>query len=133
MMMLKISLILFLNKGVHMEEVMVKTHLIVTDIHEEYHMNWCGKLINARPKLKNGKPIFIIISKSGRIELNTFDIKQIEKTAKLLTNPKGRQSITTDTARIFLKEENGNQKLMGILTHNHIKDYAPMYDKVYKE
>ena len=116
-----------------MEEVMVKTHLIVTDIHEEYHMNWCGKLINAKPKLKNGKPIFIIISKSGRIELNTFDIKQIEKTAKLLTNPKGRQSVTTDTARIFLKEENGNQKLMGILTHNHVKDYAPMYDKFYKE
>ena len=36
-----------------MQEIMVKTHLIITDIHDEYHMNWCGKIANANPKLEN--------------------------------------------------------------------------------
>ena len=48
----------------------------------------------------------------------------------MMTNPKGRASVTTDTSRIFIKEENGNEKLLGILTHNHVKQYAQMYDKV---
>ena len=38
-----------------MEEVAVKTHLIITDIHEEYHMNWCGKIFDTNPKLKIGR------------------------------------------------------------------------------
>ena len=50
-----------------MEEVAVKTHLIITDIHEEYHMNWCGKIFDAKPKLKNGLPIFTIIGSQGRM------------------------------------------------------------------
>ena len=41
-----------------MAEVLVKTHLIITDMHEEYHMNWCGKIIDTKPKIKNNKPIF---------------------------------------------------------------------------
>ena len=28
------------------------------------------------------------------------------------------------------EEENGNEKLMGVLIHNRIKKYAPMFDKV---
>ncbi len=117
-----------------MEEVSIKTHLIVTDIHEEYHINWCGKIAEAKPKFKNGKPIFIIVGSEGRIELNTIDMKQIEKCAKLLTNPRGRQAVTTDKSRIFIKEENGHEKLIGVLTHNHVKSYAPVYDKVgYRE
>lgn len=113
-----------------MEEVSIKTHLIVTDIHEEYHIDWCGKIMDANPKFKNNKPIFIIVGSQSRIELNTADMKRIEKCAKSMTNPKGRSGITTDTARIFIKEKDGNEKLIGILTHNHIKQYAPMYDKV---
>lgn len=115
-----------------MEERFVKTHLIVTDIHEEYHIDWCGKIADAKPKFKDGKPIFIIVGSkdNGRIEFNTTSIKEVEKCAKLITNPRGRAAITTDNCRIFLKEENGNEKLMGILTHNHIKSYAPMYDRV---
>lgn len=113
-----------------MEEVLIKTHLIVTDIHEEYHIDWCGKIMDANPKFKNNKPIFIIVGSQSRIELNTADMKRIEKCAKTMTNPKGRSSITTDTARIFIKEKDGNEKLLGILIHNHIKQYAPMYDKV---
>ena len=113
-----------------MSEVLLKTHLIVTSIHEEYDINWCGKILDAKPKFKNGKPIFIIVGGGGRMEINTIDIKRVEKCAKLVTAPKGRQSITTDTARIFILEEDDNEKLLGILTHHHIKDYAPMYDKV---
>lgn len=113
-----------------MEEVSIKTHLIVTDIHEEYHIDWCGKIMDANPKFKNNKPIFIIVGSQSRMELNTADMKRIEKCAKIMTNPKGRSGITTDTARIFIKEKDGHEKLLGILTHNHIKQYAPMYDKV---
>ena len=40
-----------------MEEVMLKTHLIITDIHNEYHIKWCGKIKDTKPKFKNGKPI----------------------------------------------------------------------------
>ena len=113
-----------------MEEIAVKTHLIITDIHEEYNMNWCGKIIDTKPKIKNGKPIFIIIGSNGRIELNTIDMAKIERNAKLLTRPRGKAAITTDTARIYIQEENDKETLMGILTHNHVKTYAPMFDKV---
>ena len=51
-----------------MEEVSIKTHLIVTDIHEEYHIDWCGKIMDTDPKFKNNKPIFIIVGSQSRIE-----------------------------------------------------------------
>ena len=113
-----------------MAEVLVKTHLIVTDVHEEYNINWCGKIINTKPKIKNGKPIFAVVSSRGRMELNTTDMQRVEKCAKLLTAPKGRQAITSDTAYIYIIEENDKETLMGVLTHNHVKSYAPMFDKV---
>ena len=50
-----------------MEEVMVKTHLIITDIHDEYQINWCGKIAEAKHLLKNGFPLFIIIGTKGRL------------------------------------------------------------------
>lgn len=112
-----------------MKEVFLKSHLITTDIHEEYHIDWCGKLKDTKPKFKNGKPIFIIIGSESRNELNTTDIKMVEKYAKMMTKPKGREAVTTDAARIFIKEENGREKLLGIVTHNHVKTFAPMYDK----
>ena len=115
-----------------MEEVMVKTHLIITDIHDEYHMNWCGKIANANPLLKNGLPLFIIIGTKGRLELNTIDMKQLERSAKLLTRPKGRSAITIDTARIYIKEVDGNDFLLGVLTHKNVKTFSPMHDKVIK-
>ena len=113
-----------------MEEISIKTHLIITDIHDEYHMNWCGKIANAKPQLKNGLPIFIIIGTRGRIELNTIDIVQLENTAKLLTHPKGRSAISKDTSRVYIKEVDGNEMLLGVLTHKNVKTFSPMYDKV---
>ena len=113
-----------------MEERKIKTHLIITDIHEEYHMNWCGKINEAKPLLKNGLPLFVIIGTRGRIELNTIDMKRIERTAKLLTHPKGRSAVSVDTSHIYIKEIDGNEFLLGVMTHKNIKTFAPMYDSV---
>lgn len=113
-----------------MAEVLIKTHLIVTDIHEEYNINWSGKILDAKPKFKNNKPIFVVVAGGGRMEVNTADMNRVEKCAKLLTIPKGRQAITTDKAYIYILEENDNEMLLGTLIHNHVKSYAPMYDKV---
>lgn len=112
------------------EEVSVKTNLIITDIHEEYDMHWCGKFSDADPVMQNGLPIFVISGKGGRIELNTCSMKRIEDTAKLLSKPHGRQAVTTDQVDVFLKEVNGNEKKVGYLVHRHVKTYAPMFDKV---
>ena len=113
-----------------MQEVLLKTHLIITDIHEEYHMKWCGKIANTKPLLKNGMPNFIIIGSKGRIELNTVDINQLEVNAKRLTYPKGNSAITVDSSHIYIKEIDGNESLLGILTHKRVKTFAPMYDKI---
>lgn len=112
-----------------MQEIMLKTHLIVTDVHEEYTIKWCGKLKDAKPFIKNGLPVFIIVGSRGRVELNTIDIKYIEQTAKNLSHPRGRESITSDSVHIYLLEEDENEKLMGKVFHNHVKQYQQMYDK----
>ena len=113
-----------------MEEIALKTHLIITDIHDEYHMNWCGKIMDAKPLLKDGLPVFIIIGSRGRVELNTIDMTSVEHVAKLLTHPKGRSAVTIDTSRIYIKEINDNDFLLGVMTHKNIKTFAPMHDKV---
>ena len=106
----------------------IKTHLIVSDVHEEYHIDWCGKLASCKPLLKNGMPVFIIISSQGRVEMNTCNIQEVENCAKRFNYPRGRQSITTDVARIYLQEEDGSQKLLGKVVHNHIKQFQQMFD-----
>lgn len=112
------------------QEVLMKTHLIVTDIENDYSIKWYGKIIDAKPQFKNDKPIFVIVGGNGRIEVNTFDIKRVEKCARMMTLPKGRTAVTSDTARIYIKEVDDNEKLLGILTHNKIKTFAPMFDLV---
>ena len=113
-----------------MEEILLKTHLIITDIHDEYHMNWCGKIAEAKPLLKDGLPVFVIIGSRSRLELNTIDMKRLENSAKLLTHPKGRSAVSVDTSRIYIKETDGNDFLLGVMTHKNIKTFAPMHDKV---
>ena len=110
---------------------MIKTHLIIKDIRDEYDMNWCGKLFDAKPALnENGMPIFVIIGSQRRMELNTIDMNYLENCAKRLTSPKGRGAVSTDKAYVYIKEVGGNEKLLGILTHKRVKTFAPMYDKV---
>ena len=113
-----------------MHEVKIKTHLIVTDVHEEYYVDWFGSIADTKPMFKNNMPIFILISSDTRMELNTVDIHRIEECAKRIAHPHGRKAITTDTTRIFIKEENGHDKLIGRVTHNHVKQYNQMYDAV---
>lgn len=112
------------------ENVMIKSHLIVTSVQDEFSIKWCGRIIDTKPIIKNNKPIFVIIGSEGRAELNTINMKQIEDCAKRLTKPQGRASITTDQSFIYIKETDGKETCIGIVTHNHIKKYAPMYDQV---
>lgn len=109
--------------------VNLKTHLVVREVHEEYHINWSGKIIDTHPKLRDGKPIFFIRGGKGCIELNTIDMNYIEQSAKNLTYPRGRASITTDKAYIYIIEEDSKKTLLGTVTHSHIKEYNQMYDK----
>lgn len=111
-----------------MQEVKLKTHLIVTDVHEEYFIDWCGKIADTKPLFKNGMPLFIIVGSQERMELNTINFKQLEEAAKRLTHPRGRQAVTTDIARIYIKEESGKETFLGKVTHNHVKQYQQMYD-----
>lgn len=115
-----------------MQEVKLKTHLIVTDVHEEYSIKWCNSIANTKPLFKNDKLVFIIIGSKERMELNTIDIKMVEENAKRLTHPRGRKAVTTDTAYIYLKEENGHEALIGKVIHNHVKKYQQMYDRFEK-
>lgn len=108
---------------------MLKTHLIVTDVHEEYFVKWRGKMANVRPLLKNDLPVFIVVGSDGRIELNTIDIKMIERCAKSVSHPRGKEAFTSDCARIYIVEEDGTETLMGKVFHNHVKQYQQMFDK----
>ena len=112
------------------EQVLMKTHLIVTNIENNYDIKWVGKILDTKPLIKNNKPIFIIVGGKGRMEVNTTDMIRVEKCAKMMTEPKGRTAFTSDTARIYIKEVDDNEKLLGILTHNKIKTFAPMFDLV---
>ena len=112
-----------------MSEVKLKTHLIVTDVHDEYKVKWYGKLIDVKPLIKNGLPVFVIIGSDYRLELNTIDINYIEKCAKKMCHPRGRASITSDSTRIYIVEEDETETLMGEVIDTHIKQYQQMYDK----
>ena len=37
--------------------VNLKTHLIISDMHEEYFVKWTGKLMDVKPLIKNGLPV----------------------------------------------------------------------------
>lgn len=115
-----------------MRETLVKTHLIITDIHEEYFVDWCGSLKDTQPVIENGKPIFIISNRTmGNVEVNTTDMKYLEDIAKRMTAPKGRSAVTTDFANIYVKQVDGSKSLLGTVVHDRVKSFAPMYDKVY--
>lgn len=112
-------------------EVMMKTHLIVTKVENDYHIKWLKRVIDTKPMFKNNKPIFVIVGGNGRMELNTTDMKYVEKCARKMTLPKGRTAFTSDTARIYIKEAEDKEELLGVLTHNKVKTFAPMFDPVW--
>lgn len=61
--------------------------------------------------------------------MNTIDLLEVERQAKKFTYPRGRGSVTTDKGFIYVKEDDG-EKLLGVVVHNHIRKYAPMYDEL---
>ena len=58
-----------------------------------------------------------------------MDFNRLENVAKRITVPKGRSAISTDKAYIYIKEVDGNEKLIGVLTHNRIKTFVPVNSK----
>ena len=108
----------------------VKTHLIITDQWDDYKIKWVKRLLDTKPKLDNyGYPTFIILSNSGRVEMKTLSINDLEKNAKRLSYPRGRGSFTSDTVRIYIKEEK-QEVLIGYVIQNHHRQYSPMYDEL---
>ena len=114
-----------------MKEVMLKTHLIVKDVHDEYYMNWCGTIANVQPAFtEDGQLMFAVVSSNSRVEINTLDMSELERMAKKITSPKGRTAISKDIARIYVIDQKQEQHLLGELIHKRIKSFAPMYDKI---
>lgn len=110
--------------------MLVKTHLIVTDQYDEYEVNWVKRLVDSKPKLdEHGFPTFSVVTNKGRIDIKTFDINYLEKRAKAYTFPKGRGAVTSDKGYIYIKEEEG-EVLLAVVSHTHIRKYAPMYDDI---
>ena len=111
--------------------MLVKTHLIVTGQRDNYTVKWTGRLMDANIEFnKDNLPVFVILSKNKRIEMPTLDMVAVENTAKKVTEPRGRGALTTDKAFIYVKERGGKEKLLGSVTHDHYRDYAPMFDEV---
>ena len=108
---------------------MEKPHFVVKDIQDNYRINWYGKIVDANPVIKNNNPVFVLIGSQNRLELNTIDFAYIEKCAKRMTHPKGRQAVTCDSVRIYIKEVSGNEMLLGVLSHIRTKTFMPVYGK----
>ena len=114
-----------------MQEISIHSHCYVKEVHEEYHIRWTGKIDAIEPKFKNNQLVFVIVGGAGRMELNTNDMTRIERCAKLCTQPKGRAAITSDVAYIYIVNKDDTERLIGTLTHNHVKEYGQVNDKVY--
>ena len=111
-----------------------KPHFICTDIQDEYQIKWTKSLIDTDPIYDDkGNIAFVIVGSQKRIEVNTLDPSYLEYCAKLLTAPKGRTAFSTDKALISVKERNGKETLLGVLTHNRIKTFIPIYNKQRKQ
>lgn len=108
----------------------VKTHLIIKEHWNEYNIKWLGNLKDANPILdKKGYLTFVIVSGNGRYELKTMDMIHLTEMAKRVTYPHGRAAVTEDKGYVYVKEKEG-EKLIGIVSHKHIRKYAPMYDDI---
>lgn len=108
----------------------VKTHLITIEQHDNYYIKWLKSLGSCKPLLsKSGLPTFIITSNKGRLEIETLNMIYLESVMKKHTQPKGKEALTSDTGYIYIKEKD-KEVLVGILTHDHVREYAPMFDEI---
>lgn len=111
-----------------MEEV-TNTRFICIGCDDNFQMKWVKKIIDTNPCFDGDKLSFVIIGSNSRVEISTMDFNRLENVAKRITAPKGRSAISTDKAYIYIKEVDGNEKLIGILTHNRIKTFVPVNSK----
>ena len=111
------------------EKEVVNTRLICIGCDDEYQMKWVKKIADTNPIFNQNKLSFVIISSQSRVEIDTLNFKRLEECAKKLTAPKGRSAVSTDKSYIYIKEIDGNEKLIGILTHNRIKNFVPINSK----
>lgn len=110
--------------------MLVKTHLFVKEQYDEFTIKWVKRILDCKPTLNdNGLPTFVIISNKGRIEITTCNFCYLEEIAKKHTYPRGRGSVTTDKGFIYIKEHD-NENLIGVVIHNHIREYGQMYDEL---
>lgn len=110
---------------------MMKTHLIVVGQSDDFNVKWTRKLIDLCPTIdSHGNFTFNIVVDSHRVEIKTHDMNYLIERAEKNTRPKGRGSLTTDEAKIYIKEQDGKETLVAIVTHIHTRKYAPMYDDV---
>ena len=111
-----------------MNKIGEQTKFILLKTEDDFYTEWCGRIIDSNPIIQNNKFIFVIIGSQYRLEINTNDINYVEKIAKKMTKPKGRQAVASDSVRIYIKEKFDNEKLLGVLFHNRTKVFAPVYD-----
>lgn len=81
------------------------SRFIRTGQDSNFKVNWATRLMDTQPVLKNGMPTFYIISKEGRLEMNTMDMNALEKKAKLMCDPTGRGKFQSDKVLIYLQNE----------------------------
>ena len=110
--------------------MLMKTHLIVKSQEDEFDVKYVEYLRNLKPIFENDKLVFVVISNKGRTEINTLDINRVVEMTKKYTMPRGRGGLTTDRGYIYVKTEDRGEVLLAVVTHNHIRHYAPMYDEV---
>ena len=111
--------------------MLVKTHLIVTEQSDNYKVNWVKRIIETNPEFDDsGNLIFTIVVDNKRITVKTLDMVYLVERAKKNTYPRGRGSVTTDKALIYIKEKGDKDTLIAIVNHTHLRKYAPMYDEL---
>ena len=108
------------------EEEEIKPQLRVKSVDNDFTIKWVGKITDAKPQIRNGKPIFAVAGGGGRIELNTTDMTRVQRAARMCTQPKGRGAFASDYARIYVIQEDDSEKLLGVVTHYRTKTFYPV-------
>lgn len=112
------------------EKEELQTRWIVTDVEDSYSVKWIKTMKEIYPMFKNNKFIFIVVGGNGRMEINTNDMTRVEKCAKMMSYPKGRAAVTSDTVRIFVRQQDESEVLMGFLKHERAKTFAPIIERI---
>ena len=109
----------------------VKTHLIVTEQSDQFKVKWVKRIPETNPQFSSGGHLmFTIVVDNKRIQVNTLDMTYLIERAKKNTYPRGRGTLTTDRALIYIKEQGDVDTLVAIVNHVHLRKYAPMFDEL---